>query len=90
MKTINETIQIEEIKTLLKGETIDFLELKDHNLKIKINGKDFKNDDQIKFILQVLNMKKAEFYLMDNILERYNNCEYWNEDLEEELRNEVE
>ena len=43
MKIINESIEIEEIKTLLRGGTIDFLDLEDHNLKIRINGKNFKN-----------------------------------------------
>lgn len=88
-KIIDETLQIEELKTLLKGGTIDFLDLEEQNTKIRINGKDF-DSDLIKFISQVLDMGEVEFYLMEDILERYNNGDYWDWDLEETIRKDME
>jgi len=42
MKTITEDILVEEIETLLNGGTIDFFESEEHNLKLKISGKNIK------------------------------------------------
>ncbi len=77
--TVNETLLIEELKSLLEGKTIDFLDLEE-GIKIKINGKDFK-DHRFEFLHKVLNMSSKRFELMFNILDRYDNEEYWEVDI---------
>lgn len=79
MKTIKEDLEFEELKTLLNGGIIDFYE--DDNIKLKITGNNFKDCNDFKFILSLLNMTDKEFYLMQNILDRYNNEEYWDIDI---------
>ena len=80
MKTINETLTIEELKSLLEGKTIDFLDLEEQNIKIKINGKYF-DCYVFKFFVEVLNMSDKRCELMFDILERYDNGEYWKQDI---------
>ena len=90
-KVINEELELEELKSLLMGKTIDFLDLEECNTKIKINGKNFEGAGVFKFFVEVLNMSFKRTELMFDILERYDNEEYWdrdiidNEDYDEEI-----
>jgi len=43
MKIIKEKILFEEMQSLVMGKTIDFLDIADHDLQIKISGEDVKN-----------------------------------------------
>ena len=79
MKIIEEDLDFEELKTLLNGGTIDFYE--DERIKLKITGNNFKNQDMFKFILSLFNMSEKDYRLMENILERYDNEEYWDRDI---------
>ena len=81
-KTINEKLTIEELKSLLEGKTIDFLDLEEQGIKIKINGKNFDcGVFKFKFFVEVLNMSDKRCELMFDILERYDNEEYWEIDI---------
>ena len=82
MEIIKEPLLIEELETLLKGGEIDFLVLGQY--KIKITGENF-TEDRFESILEILKMTDTEYYLMENILGRYNNEEYWDKDFKNEL-----
>ena len=74
MNEVNETLCVEELKTLLSGGEINFY--KDDNIAIKINGKDF-IDVNFNLMLKILNMNEERVALLENIMLRYDNEEYW-------------
>lgn len=80
MRTIQEDLLIEELQSLLEGKTIDFLELEDEQVSIKISGKNFYGS-VFELMQSVLKMNHKRFALMKDILERYDNEEYWNNDI---------
>jgi hypothetical protein len=80
MKTIKEKMFYEELKTLLNNGEISFYE--DENLNLIISGEEFKDDMGVyNLIREILNMSIKRFALMQNILDRYDNEEYWEGDI---------
>jgi len=77
MKIIKEKLCVEELTSLIQGKTIDFLDLEDEKIKIKISGEQFKDDIAFKFMARILQYDYNRFMLMMNILERYDNEAYW-------------
>ena len=80
MKIIKEKMFYEELKTLLNNGEISFYE--DENLNLIISGEEFKDDMGVyNLIREILNMSIKRFALMQNILDRYDNEEYWEGDI---------
>jgi hypothetical protein len=83
MKLIKTSLFIEEIISLIKGKTIDYYE--DDNIKVQISGKDL-NISENKAILmkKILDMNEKDFNNLIDIIERYDNPEYYNNELNNE------
>lgn len=82
MITYTEELMAEELITILNGGVIDFMsadETEGLGCNIKIIGKEF-GTEQSKFMAKILQMDPKRFDLMINILDRYDNEEYWDYD----------
>jgi len=84
MKIIKENLIIEELLSLLIGNTIEFYE--DVNIRLDISGKNLNlSEEKSELLREILLMENKELHQTIDILERYNNEEYWKEDLFETL-----
>lgn len=83
---ITEELIHEELLSLLAGDEISFIENED--CEIKISGAQFKFEncttdedkfvrDRYKFAKTVLKLNEEDFYNMIDIMDRYNNPEYF-------------
>lgn len=83
MKTIKTSLFIEEIISLIKGRTIDYYE--NDNIKVQISARDL-NISENKAILmkKILDMNEKDFNNLIDIIERYDNPEYYNNELNNE------
>jgi len=100
MKIVEENILIEEINSLLKGNSIDFITLK-NGVKIKISGKELVKpgkelsvvENEVEKDIKDMNNKELTELLRkeltSNILERYDNSEYWDHDLIEQFEADI-
>lgn len=71
-------LMIEEFKSLVSGKQIQLME----NPNIFISGDDLGlTDIQIKMILDIIDTDDFELINMCDILSRYNNSEYWDNNI---------
>ena len=71
MKEYKEEILIEEIETLLNGGVIDFLDLEDDNIKVRIKGNAEYYKEMVKKYIKECD--STDFYdIFDDVRKRHN------------------
>ena len=72
MKEYKEEIIIEEVETLLKGGVIDFLDIDEYKIKIKIKGNEEYYKEMVKKYIKECD--STDFYdIFDDVRARHNN-----------------